>query len=360
MSSFQAPIRFFLGSNTPTGFVGTTDSLYDTNGWRVYILKGGAGTGKSTLLKRVYERSTVSGEEAEVFCCSSDPDSLDAVRFPGRRIFLIDGTFPHCLEPQYWGAVEQILPLSLCMKEERMRENASQIISLINEKQLLNRRCRGYLRAASSLLAESRRIQTENLEASKVNRFAKRLAITEWRSGTFHSPPIHSEQRFLSAFTPEGWFTFYDTLQALCPRIYAIEDEQGAVAALLLSELQKIALSDGIRCIACPCPLFPSESPEHLLLPDLGLAFTTSNSFHKADFPVFRRIHASRFLDTEQFRRRREWLSFHRRAALELLHEATSLCAQAKTTHEKLEEYSAAAMDWERYETLSAGFLLRI
>ncbi|MBR5540383.1 MAG: hypothetical protein IKU56_03290 [Clostridia bacterium] len=359
MSSFRAPVRFFLGSNTPTGFVDTAKTLYKPDGWRVYLLKSGAGTGKSTLLRRVYEQLTAEGEEAEAFCCSSDPDSLDAVRFPARQLCLIDATAPHSVEPLYWGTVEQLVPLSQCMSNS-LRENAPAIMALTDENRSLHRRCRGYLRAAASLLRESRRIQRESLNRDKLCRYAHHLAASEWQSDTVCVQLAACERRFLSAFTPEGWITFYDTLQALCPRIYAVEDEQGAAASLLLSELQQAAVADGKHCIACPCPLFPDEGPEHLLLPELGLAFTTSNSFHKVDFPIFRRIHASRFLDTEQLRHHRQVLSFRRRAAMELLQEAASLSAQAKEIHDQLEQYSVAAMDWQRYEQLATELLKNI
>ncbi len=356
MAAFQAPVRFFLGSNTPEGFVGTTETLYTPDGWRVYVLKGGAGTGKSTLLRRVYEQ--LHDETAEVFCCSSDPASLDAVRFPDRQLFLIDGTAPHSVEPSYWGAVEQIVPLSLCMGN--LYNKAPAVIALTDQKHTLHHRCCKHLHAAAVLLSDGRRIENNCLDREKVCRFAHHLAVSEWQSGAIDVHPLSSETRFLSAFTPDGWITLYDTLQGLCPRIYVIEDEQGAAASLLLSELEKAATTDGKRCISCPCPLFPSDGPEHLLLPELGLAFTTSNSFHKVDFPVFRRIHASRFLDTERLRRHRQRLSFLRRAASELLREATTLSAQAKKVHDQLEEYSAAVMDWQRYEVLTDELLKNI
>lgn len=358
MSAFQAPVRFFLGSNTPVGFVGTTETLYTPDGWRVYLLKSGAGTGKSTLLRRVYEQLTADGETAEVFCCSSDPSSLDAVRFPDRRLCLIDGTAPHSIEPSYWGAVEQVIPLSLCMGQ--LYDSAPTVIALTDEKRTLHHRCCRHLRAASSLLSDGRRIEKECLNHEKVCRCAHHLAVSEWQNGKTEGEPLSSEIRFLSAFTPDGWITLYDTLQALCPRIYAIEDEQGAAASLLLSELEKAAVADGKRCIACPCPLFPHDEPEHLLLPDLGLAFTTSNSFHKVDFPVFRRIHASRFLNTDRWRLHRQRLCFLRRAASEMLREATALSVQAKTLHDQLEQYSAAVMDWQRYEQLTDEVLQNI
>lgn len=358
MSAFKAPIRFFLGSNTPEGFVGTTETLYTPDGWRVYILKGGPGTGKSTLMRHVYEQLTAVNETGEVFCCSSDPHSLDAVRFPDRRLCVIDGTSPHRIETSYWGAVEQIVPLSLCMGD--LGNNTRSVVQLTDKKCVLHRRCCAQLRAAAVLLNDSRRIENDCLDREKVCRYARRLSTSEYISKKGETQPSASEIRFLSAFTPDGWITLYDTLQALCPRIYAIEDEQGAAAGLLLSELEKAANANGNPCIACPCPLFPNDGPEHLILPELGLAFTTSNSFHKVDFPVLRRIHASRFLDAERMRRHRQRLCFLRRAATELLREATLLSAQAKAVHDQLEQYTAAVMDWQRYEDLTNELLQNI
>ena len=37
-----ADVRFFLGANTPVGFVGYLDDLYfPHDGWRAYIIKSG-------------------------------------------------------------------------------------------------------------------------------------------------------------------------------------------------------------------------------------------------------------------------------------------------------------------------------
>ena len=45
MSGIHAPVRFFLGANTPGGFVGYIDDLYDAkDGWQAYIIKSGPGT----------------------------------------------------------------------------------------------------------------------------------------------------------------------------------------------------------------------------------------------------------------------------------------------------------------------------
>ena len=78
----QSP-KFFLGANTPNGFVSRFDNLYyPEEGWFAYIIKGGPGTGKSTLMKRLAKEANLKNVKTELIYCSSDPSSLDAVIFP--------------------------------------------------------------------------------------------------------------------------------------------------------------------------------------------------------------------------------------------------------------------------------------
>ncbi|HIW73466.1 MAG TPA: hypothetical protein H9684_04015 [Firmicutes bacterium] len=342
----QTPIRFFMGANTPGGFVGYLDDLYDpAQGWRAYLIKSGPGTGKSSLMRRVLNEMTAQGLEAEAILCSSDPNSLDGVRFPEIRACIIDATAPHVIEPKYWGAVEQIVNLSACMDAGRLHEQAPKIMEATEACSALHARCRKFLGAAASLLGDSCRIAAEYTDKEKILRSAARIAGREFGGRAEQSG--REIRRFLSAVTPQGLVTFHETLQALCPRIYSLEDEYGASSRLLLEELRRRALEAGLDVISCACPLFPKEKLEHLLIPSIGVGFTTSNPWHKADFPVFRRIHAARFTDTEGLRSRRQLLSFNRRAARELLSEAVSIAAEAKAVHDAMERYNIEAMDWE-------------
>lgn len=355
MSVFKAPVRYFLGSMTPHGYVGTEHTLYDPqDGWYAYLLKGGAGTGKSTLLRRLYTAVGTEDPLAEVFCCSSDPSSLDAVRFPARKIAVLDATAPHVVEPQYWGAAEQPLPLFQCLDRRVLQPLLPALIDLFREKRELFEKARQQLSAAAALIADNRRIEQDNIDFGKIDRLARRLAQTEWDAETESGT---CAVRFLSAVTPEGLLTFYDTVQALCPRIYVIEDEYGTAARYLLQRLQTAALSEGKTCIACPSPLFPQDGPEHLLLPASGVAFLTSNSLHKVDFPVYRRIHASRFIDTAYIQRKRHRLSFCRRAAADAIAEAVNLLEAASFVHRTIEAHYGTAMNWDTYHALSDSLI---
>lgn len=83
---------YFLGSNTAYGFFGDFSHL--TRG-KTVILKGGAGTGKSTLMKKVNEIALDAGFMTETYRCSSDVSSFDAVFVPSKNFAVIDGTSPH-------------------------------------------------------------------------------------------------------------------------------------------------------------------------------------------------------------------------------------------------------------------------
>ena len=88
---------YFLGSNTAYGFFGDFSHL--TRG-KTVILKGGAGTGKSTLMKKVNEIALDAGFMTETYRCSSDVSSFDAVFVPSKNFAVIDGTSPHVTEAE--------------------------------------------------------------------------------------------------------------------------------------------------------------------------------------------------------------------------------------------------------------------
>mgnify|MGYP001150233811 CR=1 FL=1 len=92
--------QYFLGGNTPSGFYSLYHQLSDPARMRaLYIIKGGPGSGKSTLMRRVERHVQAAGLETEQVLCSGDPDSLDAVMIPGLGAALVDGTAPQGVVP---------------------------------------------------------------------------------------------------------------------------------------------------------------------------------------------------------------------------------------------------------------------
>ena len=82
MVSFHE-VSYFLGANAPSGFYSLYSHLLPPEQARgIYILKGGPGCGKSTLMRKVAQLVSQQGEAVEYILCSGDPGSLDAVIFP--------------------------------------------------------------------------------------------------------------------------------------------------------------------------------------------------------------------------------------------------------------------------------------
>ncbi len=93
-------IQYFLGANAPTGFYSLYDHLISPKEARaVYILKGGPGCGKSTLMRKVGAWAEEAGLDSEYILCSGDPDSLDAVILSGKGVAIVDGTAPQGAVP---------------------------------------------------------------------------------------------------------------------------------------------------------------------------------------------------------------------------------------------------------------------
>lgn len=96
--SETAPICFFLGANSPQGFVSRFDQLdCGDPQWHTFIIKGGPGCGKSSFMRRIAELFAPHCPSMQLIACSSDPDSLDAVILPEWKVSIADGTAPHHL-----------------------------------------------------------------------------------------------------------------------------------------------------------------------------------------------------------------------------------------------------------------------
>ena len=79
----EPKVCFYLGANSPGGFYSLYDELLRPEEARsIYILKGGPGCGKSSLMRRVGAAMEEHGLDVEYIVCSGDPDSLDAVVIP--------------------------------------------------------------------------------------------------------------------------------------------------------------------------------------------------------------------------------------------------------------------------------------
>lgn len=88
-----------FGTNTAEGSVNEVPNLIE-NLKEIYHIKGRAGTGKSTFMRKVANACLDRGLDLEMYHCSFDPNSIDMVLIPELSVCLFDSTDPHAFEPE--------------------------------------------------------------------------------------------------------------------------------------------------------------------------------------------------------------------------------------------------------------------
>ncbi|MCI9273475.1 MAG: hypothetical protein HFE39_05900 [Clostridiales bacterium] len=355
--------KYFLGANSPSGFVSRFDHLYDPNdGWFCYILKGGPGTGKSTLMKKAAKEAGSAQIDVELIYCSSDPNSLDAVIFPEIKVCIVDGTAPHTMDPRYPGVADTIVNMGDCWDTALLAQRKEQIIATTLHNSGMHQRSKRYLSACGSLHEDTIRVSRSSVNEQKAVNFAANLGKKFF--GSKHTCKGKEKVRLLSGITPEGFIYFEDTISSQCSNVYFIEDEYDAVGSLLLTELKDHALQAGLDVVGSYCPMSPLNKMDALLIPSIDLAFAVSNSWHPlTSIEPYRTIHARRFIDHSILSTRRQRLSFNRKTQRILLNESIAYLAMAKAIHDELEALYADCMDYSKadqiYEKIIAEILSR-
>lgn len=340
------PVSFFLGANNKLKYCSLFGEIYNPyeKGCNI-ILKGGPGTGKSTLMKKIGKRLDEKGYFTERGFCSADPSSLDAVTAPEIAFSVFDGTSPHIIEPTLPGVTEHIVDLGAAWNRERLKEHINEIGELTKSNKAQHKKVADFMRAAAHIETQSALICTEFIDKEKVLRYAKRLAsrIIPNKKSTQKGK---LKKRFLSGITPEGVTTLHETLVALSERIITFEDEYSVVAPYIVEFVCNDAIEKGYDVYACYCPLFPEYKIEHIIIPQLNLSLFTENPYHHSIDDTAKRIHATRFFNGNGYDKNKEKLRFLKKAKKDLIDESVKKLILAKDIHDKLEEYYINATDF--------------
>lgn len=343
---------FFMATNTPDGFYSLFKELYDPySDWKMYIIKGGPGTGKSTIIKAVAAQAELKGLFTEIIHCSSDPQSLDAVIIPEIKVAVADGTSPHIINPVFPGVCEHTVDLSCCWNSDLLKNDSSKIKMFYMTNSAAHKKCVKYLKAAS-LLNKEIRIYIDNIiNYDKIERFALRFSDIHLNK---NNESFHVKNRILNTITPEGIKLFTDTIDYYCDEVIIIKDSY-YISDILLTSIYKNAANKKINTVICRNPMNPENKISHLIFPDLRLGIFTSDYY--LNIKGNKTVSTTRFLNKDELNKIRNIILFLKKAENELITEAIESLKTAKSAHDILENYYINAMNFEKVNIMKNNLL---
>ena len=339
--------NFFAGANSGSGFQNLFSEIADLEDtYDLMILKGGPGVGKNTFMREIGRAMEAAGTPVEYLWCSGDPDSLDGVVVPEIRCAVVDGTAPHVIEPKYPAAVDRYVDLGRFYDLTAAKAAAEEVRARTREYQAAYARAYHCLRAArqvelAAAASVERTFDREKLERRTAGIIARELRRRGGERG-------RTARRFLGSITHRGYVWRFDSVEALCPRVYELDDSW-ELAGEALAVLHRAASEKGWDTIACCAPEDPSRL-EHLLIPGLGLAFVTSRPNMAYGKKPFRRVRVDAMAQPEG----RARLRFQARMAALLRGEGTAALKEAKAGHDALEAVYNPYVDFDGVRTLAA------
>lgn len=277
----------FPGSNTPSGFYSFYDNIItQQRANKIFIIKGGPGTGKSSFMKKIVAHFMDRKIHLEHHLCSADPNSLDAIVIVPAGVAIIDGTFPHSIDPQTPGAIDEIINFAPFWNEKEIRSNKEAIMQTSAKRKAFFSKSYCYLGAAKNVYDAYAKTQKSALNEKCFYRLEQSILQTIFSDrhclkSMSSSRPGHSRHLFGSAITPDGFVDHLHTIIGKTQHVYTIKDAPGASASNLMNliKMKAIALGFNIECYHSP---ISPDKIEDIIIPKLGVAITVSNDYHKA------------------------------------------------------------------------------
>ncbi len=344
--------KMFSGNNTARGFYSFYEELINFAENGVFILKGGPGTGKSTLMRKVGETAFQQGYDLEYHYCSSDPFSIDALLIPELALAILDGTRPHIVDPQNPGAVEQLINLGEFWEVELLMTQKEKI-------KILNQQKGFFFRLAYNHLQEAEVIKRElqyyyQCALNKVGWWPFFRETITRAFGEF-TPPVKRlpliRSLFASANTPDGYLSYFGSILQGVKNLYLLNGGWEIGKAAFLKKIAAWGISLGFDCEKYHCPFDPLNL-ELVFFPDLKLGFLSTRSF----FEYWGLT--GQVLDFDQFISFKKLAEFKREIGLAekrltAVHEqAWQKLDQARSVHQQLEKIYFPAISIEKLEAL--------
>ena len=259
--------KIFPGANTSNGFYSYFDYIIPKDVNRIFCLKGGPGVGKSSLMKKVARDFIERGYDVEVFPCSSDPSSLDAVVIKKLKVVLLDATAPHIVDPKIPGAIDEIVNFGDFWNMDNLEKNKMEIVQCNKEIGSCFQRSFKYLKAAEPIFYDIESKNSDAMDFGKLNKFTDEF-IEQIFKGVGNKEEFSAPRHlFGTAITPIGHIDYADSLLQDAKKVYYLDGKIGYGKTTFLKRIYDKAILKGLQVEVFHYPLIP-EKIESIMITD--------------------------------------------------------------------------------------------
>jgi ABC-type cobalamin/Fe3+-siderophores transport system ATPase subunit len=352
--------NYYAGGNTARGFYNLFESNLNSLN-RIYILKGGPGTGKSTLMKNIGQYWVHKGFDIELIHCASDLQSIDGVIIPQLKAGIVDGTAPHVIEPKAPGAIEEYVNLGEAWDSKKLVQHKNEILEIKEKIGDLYKLAYETFAKALKIHDDWEKIYIENMDFEKANELTRTLIEKFFKNHAAEKSSI-VKHRFLGAATPKGPVDFIENLTENVKSRYFIKGRPGSGKSTMLKKIAHAAIEKGFDVEIYHCGFDP-KSLDMVIVRELDFAIFDSTPPHEY-FP--NRKH-DEIIDMykecitpgtdEKYKEKLEEISTK---YADTMKKGTAYLAQAKTFHNQLENIYVQAMDFSKVTKLEENILSQL
>lgn len=341
---------YFAASNSGAGFVSYYGEIFDPSRFdRLYLIKGGPGTGKSSLMRRVALEAERRGLPVRRYACSSDPDSLDGV-VVGDRFAMLDSTAPHTQDTALPGAADELVDLGRFWDAGELARARGEIAALNRRKKEAYARAYCWLGGVQACDRNTVCMLEGCVDHDKLRRAVRRC---------LHGA-VPGEGRVMPALIDSVGMrgrVCFDSMHADAERAFILTETRGG-GTLFLREA--LAQARELRCDveAAWAPVEPTQL-NGIRLPIDGVAILDEGCAGEAR-EGDKIINMSRFWLPERLRAVRTELRHTARCREQLMAGASLAFDDARAAHFAIEQIYIAAMDFAALNDYRDELLARI
>lgn len=346
--------HIFAAGNTGKGFVSFFDE-YFSRARKVFIIKGGPGTGKSTLMHSVGMTMIEKGYDVEFVHCSSDSNSLDGIYINQLDIAMVDGTSPHVVEPRNPGVCEEYINLGELWNSDNLEKHSDEIKRLTAQISHCFKSAYKELAKGKDLhdQLEAYYIRAMDFEAldQKTNELIEKIFGTK--------PQVRD--LFASGITPQGTVNYMNNLTEDMQKRYIIKGRAGTGKSTLLKKVAEVAIARGLNVDRYHCSFDP-DSLDMVIIPSLKIALLDGTAPHiiDAQYESDEIINVLECADMSWIEASWDKISEIEKSYSQAVAEGIDYIKSAKSLHDILEDYYQAAMDFTKMDDIKNKVLKHI